>query len=89
MKSPVLFHAHRLILRQCAPMLADLLEDDDCTTISNVKPNIFRHLLYKVYGGRVSFDYLEANAKDIISMPQTSMPLSILSWTPKQHMQAR
>ena len=66
LKSSESFHAHRLILRQCAPMLADLLEGEDSATITNVKPDIFRHLLYYVYGGRVPIKDLEANAKEII-----------------------
>ena len=34
--------------------------------ITNVKPDIFRHVLYYVYGGNVSDEELKANAKDLI-----------------------
>ena len=34
--------------------------------IADVKPDIFRHVLYYVYGGNVSDEELKANAKDLI-----------------------
>jgi len=34
--------------------------------ITDVKPDIFRHVLYHVYGGKVSDEELEANAKELI-----------------------
>mmetsp|Transcript_16252 Transcript_16252/g.26509 ORF Transcript_16252/g.26509 Transcript_16252/m.26509 type:complete len:182 (-) Transcript_16252:71-616(-) len=34
--------------------------------ITDVKPDIFRHVLYYVYGGKVSDEELKANAKDLI-----------------------
>jgi len=71
-KASELFHAHHLILKTCAPMLADLfdLEDSDgknaTATITDVKPDIFRHLLCYVYGGSVPEEDLKAHAKAII-----------------------
>jgi len=70
-KSSVSFHAHRFILRNCAPMLAALFDSKSrdvvgTCSIANVKPEIFRHLLWYVYGGRVSKEDLETHAKDII-----------------------
>jgi speckle-type POZ protein len=71
-KASELFHAHHLILKACAPMLADLfdLEDSDgkiaTATITDVKPDIFRHLLWYVYGGSVPEEDLKAHAKAII-----------------------
>jgi speckle-type POZ protein len=71
-KASELFHAHHLILKNCAPMLADLfdLEDRDgkiaTTTITDVKPDVFRHLLCYVYGGSVLDGELKTHAKDII-----------------------
>jgi speckle-type POZ protein len=71
-KASDLFHAHSLILKTCAPMLADLfdLEDNDgkiaTATITDINPNIFRHLLWYVYGGSVKKEDLIAHAKDII-----------------------
>jgi speckle-type POZ protein len=71
-KASEIFHAHSLILKKCAPMLADLfdLEDNDgklaTATIADVKPDIFRHLLYYVYGGSVAEEDLKTHAKAII-----------------------
>eukprot|EP00984_Skeletonema_dohrnii_P025215 scaffold14331_cov83-Skeletonema_dohrnii-CCMP3373.AAC.4 len=69
--SSVTFHAHRLILKKCAPMLASLFGSDDeeivAASITDVKPAIFRHLLHYVYGGSVEEGELNAHAKDIIN----------------------
>ena len=71
-KSCELFHAHSHILKACAPMLANLFDLDDrdgkhaTATITDIKTDIFRHLLFYVYGGSVPEDELKANAKDII-----------------------
>jgi hypothetical protein len=65
-KSSTSFYAHRLILRKCAPMLADLFGSNDTASISDVKPDIFRHLLFYVYGGSVAEEDLKTHAKDII-----------------------
>ncbi|KAL7458768.1 hypothetical protein ACHAWC_010455 [Mediolabrus comicus] len=70
-KTSDLFHAHHFILSKCAPMLADLfnLEDNDgkivTATITDVKPDAFRDLLWHVYGGTVE-EKPKANAKDVI-----------------------
>jgi speckle-type POZ protein len=67
-----LFHAHSQILKNCAPMLADLFDFDDSdgkiatATITEIKPDIFRHLLCYVYGGSVPEKELKTHAKDII-----------------------
>ena len=67
-----LFHAHHLILKACAPMLADLfdLEGNDgkisTSSITDIKPDIFLHLLHYVYGGSVPDEDLATHAKDII-----------------------
>ena len=68
--SPVRFYAHRCILKLCAPNLADLCESSDKLSpipISNVKPNIFHHLLHYTYGGKVPINELKQHAKDIIN----------------------
>ncbi|KAK1739341.1 BTB/POZ and MATH domain-containing protein [Skeletonema marinoi] len=53
--SPVTFHAHRLILKTCAPMLASLFGSDDeeivKVSINDVKPAIFRHCCIMSTGG--------------------------------------
>jgi speckle-type POZ protein len=71
-KASDLFHAHSHILKACAPMLANLfdLERRDgklaTTSITDIKPDIFRHLLCYVYGGSVPEEDLKTHAKDII-----------------------
>jgi len=71
-KASDLFHAHHCILKKCAPMLANLfdIEDNDgklaTATITDVKTDIFRHLLYYVYGGSVAEADLKTHAKEII-----------------------
>jgi hypothetical protein len=60
------FPAHSQILQVCAPMLADLFGLYNTATITDIRPHIFHHLLYYVYGGSVPEDELRANAKDII-----------------------
>ncbi|KAL7450328.1 hypothetical protein ACHAWC_004766 [Mediolabrus comicus] len=71
-KASDLFHAHHFMLKACAPMLANLfvLDDGDgklaTATITDVKLDIFRHLLYYVYGGSVAEEDLKSHAKDII-----------------------
>jgi hypothetical protein len=67
----VTFHAHCLILKAGSAILADLCESKgDPTTpieITDVSPDIFRHLLYYIYGGKISKEDMETNAKDIIN----------------------
>jgi speckle-type POZ protein len=72
-KASELFHAHSLILKKCAPMLVDLFDLDDdndgklaTVTITDVKPDVFRYLLWYVYGGSVPEEDLATHAKDII-----------------------
>ena len=62
------FHAHHIFLRMNAPALADMCKPghDSPTTISNVEPEIFKHLLYYCYGGKITKEDLQSNAKDII-----------------------
>ena len=64
------FHAHRFILQECAPQLVPCDEkgDEEVTTIpiTDVKPEIFQHLLYYMYGGKVADEHMKAYAKDII-----------------------
>ncbi|EJK77741.1 hypothetical protein THAOC_00407 [Thalassiosira oceanica] len=62
------FHAHHFALRWNAPALADMCKPGNVspTTISNVRPEIFKHLLYYCYGGKIDKDDLQSDAKDII-----------------------
>ena len=65
-------HSHSQILKTCAPMLANLFDLDASdgkiavATIDGVKPDIFRHILYYVYGGSVPEEELKTHTKDII-----------------------
>jgi len=72
-KASDFFHAHSFILKKCAPMLANLFDLDTnndgklaTATIADIKPDIFRHLLYYVYGGNVPEKDLATHAKAII-----------------------
>jgi len=67
------FYAHRFILQDISTMLAELCKSDESgegiTTVSitDVKPEIFKHMLYNAYGGKLSDEELKNNAKDIIN----------------------
>jgi hypothetical protein len=67
---PVKFYAHCLILRACSTILAELFNSKgDPTTpikITDVSPDIFRHLLYYIYGGKISDVDMKSHAKEII-----------------------
>ena len=71
--SPVTFHAHHLILKACAPLLASLFGSDDkneklaTASITDFKPAIFRHLLHYVYGGSVPDAEMKTHSKDIMN----------------------
>ncbi|KAL7539581.1 hypothetical protein ACHAXR_009406 [Thalassiosira sp. AJA248-18] len=61
-------HAHRFILKPCAPTLAELCEGSgEGVPITNVKPNVFRILLYYVYGGKVSDKLLSDHCIEILN----------------------
>jgi speckle-type POZ protein len=71
-KSLTSFHAHRSILKKCAPMLAAICESNDsdggmiAASITDVKPDIFRHVLFYVYGGEIPEEDLKTHAIGII-----------------------
>ena len=67
------FYAHRPILLNSASTLYEICgksdgEEGGITTVSitDVKPEIFKHMIYYAYGGALSDEDLKANAKDII-----------------------
>ena len=69
--APVTFPAHRIIVENCSSIFAELCESngDNKTTpisISGVSPNVFRHLLFYVYGGKVTDNDMKSHAKEII-----------------------
>jgi hypothetical protein len=68
--APAIFHAHRIIIKACSTILADMCgSKGDPTTpieITDVSPEVFRHLLYYIYGGKISDDEMKSHAKEII-----------------------
>mmetsp|Transcript_27292 Transcript_27292/g.46167 ORF Transcript_27292/g.46167 Transcript_27292/m.46167 type:complete len:411 (-) Transcript_27292:104-1336(-) len=65
------FYAHSQILNICAPMLASLFESNEdrsvkVASITDVSPDIFRRMLFYVYGGSVPEEDLKAHATGII-----------------------
>jgi len=70
-KTTTNFHAHKILLKNNASALYEMCRgssDMGITTVSitDVKPEIFKHMLYYTYGGKLSEDELKNNAKDII-----------------------
>jgi len=70
-KTTTSVYAHRFILQDVSTMLAELCKPDGegitTVSISDVKPGIFRHMIYYAYGGKLSDEELKNNAKDIIN----------------------
>ena len=67
--STTTFHAHHYPLQLSAPALADMCRPGDGsapTTINNVQPEVFKHLLYYCYGGKIDEEDLRSSATDII-----------------------
>jgi len=65
------FHAHRIILQNCAPTLYEMCRvsgEGGITTVSitDVSTGIFKHMMYYAYGGKLSDEELESNPKGII-----------------------
>ena len=64
-----IFYSHKLILQDGAPALAEMCKSAKKQSpihISDVKPEIFHHILNYVYGEKVPEIELKANAKDVI-----------------------
>ena len=65
------FYAHRFILQDVSTTLAELSNASDGgestpIKITDIEPGVFKHILYYMYGGKISDKDLEADAKDII-----------------------
>lgn len=65
------FHAHRLILHEGAPILAQLCKTgkgmpSDSVTINDVTPSTFRHMLHYLYGGQLSQDDIKGDERMLI-----------------------
>ena len=71
-KSTTAFHAHRVILEDAATTLTEMCKPAAggsvaTVSITDVKPDVFRHMLYYLYGGKLTDEDLQSNAKDIIN----------------------
>jgi len=65
----VKFHEHKFISKQCAPVLPELCTSDEGLTsipISGIEPEIFRVVLYYVYGGKPTEADFKSHAKEVI-----------------------
>jgi hypothetical protein len=64
------FPAHQFILVKCSSTLAELCGSagDKATPIRipDVSPEVFRHLLWHLYGGKVADDDMRSHAKEIL-----------------------
>lgn len=68
-KTTTAVHAHRFILQDVSTMLAELCKSDGgiaTVSITDVKPVIFKNMIYYTYGGKLPDSFLKTNAKDII-----------------------
>ena len=74
-KTTVKLYSHRFIIEGgISSLFADICKPsgeggDNITTVSitDVKPDVFKHVLFYLYGGKLSNDELKNNAKDIIN----------------------
>ena len=66
-KTTTTLYGHRFIMH-CASSVFDeqCKSGEDVVSVTDVKPEIFRHLLYYIYGGKISEEDMKENAKDII-----------------------
>ena len=65
-----LYHAHRFILQHHSQELSALCATSDGMQpiiITDVKPEVFRHLLYYVYGGEITGDDFVGNERELIN----------------------
>lgn len=65
MNDQVILPAHRIILKCCAPQLAELAETYDTNNpmpVEDVEPDTFKAILSVVYGGSIAIDEWKAQA---------------------------
>mmetsp|Transcript_19030 Transcript_19030/g.41220 ORF Transcript_19030/g.41220 Transcript_19030/m.41220 type:complete len:412 (-) Transcript_19030:4026-5261(-) len=67
----ITFHAHKIVLQFCAKgsFLASLCENCDKSTpvqIPNIDPQVFRQMLYYVYGGNIAASEWKERSKNFI-----------------------
>ena len=68
-KTTTAFHAHRIILQKScsSALLGELCKSGETSvSITDVKPAVFKHVLYYIYGGKIADEDIWANAKEII-----------------------
>jgi len=68
-KTVVTFHAHRIILQDGAPFLAELSKAGSGGTvqITDVTHDVFKHVLFYAYGGKITEEDMKTNTKEIIN----------------------
>ena len=66
------YYAHRFIVQDISTTLAEMCKPsagDEATTsvsITDVKPDVFQHMLYYIYGGDLPDELIKEDAKDLI-----------------------
>ncbi len=64
--APATFYAHKFILRKCSKTLFELCGSGSPIQITNLPPDIFRFVLFYMYGGTIAKDDMKTNVKDIL-----------------------
>jgi hypothetical protein len=64
--APATFYAHKFILRKCSKTLFELCGSGSPIQITNLSPDIFRLVLFYMYGGTIAKDDMKTNVKDIL-----------------------
>ncbi len=82
-----LYHAHRFILQHYSPELSALCATSDGMIpimINDTKPEVFRHLLYYVYGGEITEDDFVGHERELINAADkygvTNLKLEAEGW---------
>lgn len=69
--APATFYAHRFILKRCSKPLFEMAGAAGYPTspiqISSLSPQIFRYVLFYMYGGKIARNDMKAHSKDIIN----------------------
>lgn len=83
MVTAVTFYAHRFILKRCSKPLFEMAGAAGAPSlpikITSLSPQIFRYVLFYMYGGKIAKEEMRAHAKDIINAADWFMvsPLKI------------
>ena len=84
-KTVVTFHAHRIKLQDDAPVLAELSKagsrGEGITTVSitDLTHDVFKHVLFYAYGGKITEDDMRNQTQKKSLMPRISTVLSTSS----------